>query len=115
MELSADPYSVDIEQLTDHVKVLGTWSGGRKIDLDAFMSDIDKIDPAQHKALTQHVAMTSGPRLRQLVPPQPLVRAAPCPAGIGTNTSGGPRALRQFLGVEDQSRTGVPGHGSSPS
>ena len=61
VELSADPYSVDIEQLTDHVKVLGTWSGGRKIDLDAFMSDIDKIDPAQHKALTQHVTMTSGP------------------------------------------------------
>lgn len=56
VELSANPYAVDVAELTEHVKVLGTWSGGRKVDLDAFMADVGKIDPAPHKAIAQHTA-----------------------------------------------------------
>ncbi|MDQ1304391.1 MAG: hypothetical protein QG671_218 [Actinomycetota bacterium] len=51
VELSADPYAVDVAHLTEHVKVQGTWSGGRKIDLDTFMSDIEQIDPSAHTDL----------------------------------------------------------------
>lgn len=57
VELSADPYTVDISALTDHVKVLGTWSGGRKIDLDAFIEDIERIDPSEHTDLPEHAAL----------------------------------------------------------
>lgn len=38
VELSADPYAVDPHQLDAQVKVLGTWLGGERIDLDAFTS-----------------------------------------------------------------------------
>ena len=38
VELSADPYAVDPHTLDDEVKVLGTWLGGERIDLDAFLS-----------------------------------------------------------------------------
>ena len=51
VELSADPFSVDVTKLTDEVKVLGTWSNGRKIDLNAFMTQIQAIDPTEHKDL----------------------------------------------------------------
>ena len=54
VELSADPYAVDTAALTDHVTVLGTWSGGRQVDTDAFLSDIEKIDPSPHQDLHQH-------------------------------------------------------------
>ena len=56
VELSADPYAVETATLTDHVKVLGTWSGGRKVDPDAFIADIEKVDPAAHHDLHQHAA-----------------------------------------------------------
>ena len=56
VELSADPYEVDVAELTDHVKVLGTWSGGHKVDLDAFLADIEKIDPSEHAAITRHAS-----------------------------------------------------------
>ncbi len=56
VEWSADPYTVDISALTDHVKVLGTWSGGRKIDLDAFIADMERIDPSEHTDLPEHAA-----------------------------------------------------------
>ena len=36
----------------NEVKVLGTWANGRKIDLDAFLSQVEAIDPSEHK----HVA-----------------------------------------------------------
>ena len=60
VELSADPYAVDTATLTDHIKVLGTWSSGRKVDTDAFISAMAKIDPAPHQGLHQHAA-TSKP------------------------------------------------------
>jgi len=57
VELSADPYSVDSNRLTDQVKVLGTWVNGRKVNTDAFISDIEAIDPTEHKGL--HAAAMS--------------------------------------------------------
>lgn len=56
VELSADPYAVDVAELTDHVTVLGTWSGGHKVDLDAFVADIEKIDPSQHATIVDHAS-----------------------------------------------------------
>ena len=54
--LSTDPYTVDVAELTDHVKVRGTWVEGRKIDLDAFISEIQAIDPSEHPDLSDHAA-----------------------------------------------------------
>jgi predicted amidohydrolase YtcJ len=51
VELSADPFSVDVNQLTDQVKVLGTWMGGKKTDLDSFLTQVEAIDPTEHKEL----------------------------------------------------------------
>lgn len=54
VELSADPYTVDVAELTDQVKVLGTWSGGHKIDIPTFMDDVASVDPDAHKNLHNH-------------------------------------------------------------
>lgn len=54
VELSADPYTVDAGTLTGHVQVLGTWLQGHKIDLDAFISEVEQIDPSEHKDLPEH-------------------------------------------------------------
>lgn len=54
VQLSADPYVCDPNQLSDQVKVLATWSGGVKVDIDAFMADTAKVDPAAHAPLAQH-------------------------------------------------------------
>ncbi len=51
VELSADPYMVDSSKITEHVKVRGTWSSGRKIDLSAFITQVKSIDPSEHKHL----------------------------------------------------------------
>jgi len=56
VQLSADPYLVDPAGLDDEVKVLGTWSGGVRVDVDAFMADIAKVDPATHAGLVQAAA-----------------------------------------------------------
>ena len=56
VQLSADPYTTDPDELSDRVKVLATWSGGVAVDTDAFMADIAEIDPATHQHLTTHVA-----------------------------------------------------------
>lgn len=51
VELSADPYTVDMDKLTEQVSVLGTWVNGSKIDADAFLTSIEAVDPTQHKDL----------------------------------------------------------------
>lgn len=51
VELSADPYAVDVNSLTDHVKVLGTWMNGRRIDTSAFMTQVEALDPTAHRHL----------------------------------------------------------------
>lgn len=53
-ELSADPYGVDPHRLTSEVKVLGTWVGARRIDLDAFLKQVESIEPAPHKEIVKH-------------------------------------------------------------
>ena len=55
VELSADIYTVPVDQITDRVKVLGTWLGGRKIDLDKFVADIQAIDPTEHQDLAHQL------------------------------------------------------------
>jgi predicted amidohydrolase YtcJ len=57
-ELSSDPYVADLHKLTEQVKVLGTWVGGKKIDLDGFMAQIEAMDPTEHKDLPSHVHST---------------------------------------------------------
>jgi len=49
VELSMDPYQADPATLASQVKVNGTWLGGHKIDIEAFMSEVEAIDPTQHK------------------------------------------------------------------
>jgi predicted amidohydrolase YtcJ len=56
VELSADIYNVPVDQIVDQVTVLGTWLGGKKIDLDKFVSGIKAIDPTEHHDLTKQLA-----------------------------------------------------------
>ena len=56
VELSADPFAVDVNALTDKVTVLATWQNGRKIDLDAFIAQIEAIDPTEHQHLAAAAA-----------------------------------------------------------
>ena len=62
VELSADIYTVPVDEITDRVKVLGTWLGGRKIDADAFIDQIDAIDPSGHSDTTEDLARQVGTR-----------------------------------------------------
>lgn len=56
VQLSADPYLVNPSGLDSEVKVLATWSGGVKVDTDAFMADMANVDPAAHADLAQTAA-----------------------------------------------------------
>jgi predicted amidohydrolase YtcJ len=56
VELSADPFEVDVNKLTDLVQVQGTWRGGRRIDLDAFLEQVKAIDPAAFAKLAEKAA-----------------------------------------------------------
>lgn len=51
VELSADPFTADPAKLTEQVTVLGTWINGKKVDADAFVTNIRAIDPTEHKDL----------------------------------------------------------------
>lgn len=55
VELSLDPYLADLHKLTEQVKVRGTWVGGKKINLDAFMAQVEAMDPTEHTDLHSHV------------------------------------------------------------
>ncbi len=55
VELSADIYTVPVDQIVDKVAVLGTWLGGRKIDLDGFLDQAKGIDPTEHHDLTHQL------------------------------------------------------------
>lgn len=50
-ELSADPFTVDPHKLTELVTVQGTWVGGKRIDLDAFLAQVEAMDPTGHTEL----------------------------------------------------------------
>jgi urease alpha subunit len=56
VELSADPFTVDAHRLTDAVRVQGTWRGGRRIDLDAFLEHVEAIDSKAYAALAEKAA-----------------------------------------------------------
>lgn len=56
VELSADPYAADVDRLCAEVKVKGTWQAGRRIDLDAFLGQVESIDPTEHQHLVAQVA-----------------------------------------------------------
>jgi predicted amidohydrolase YtcJ len=56
VELSADPFEVDVNNLTNLVQVQGTWRGGRRIDLDAFLDQVKAINPATHAKLAEKAA-----------------------------------------------------------
>lgn len=56
VELSADIYTVPADQIVDQVKVLGTWVGGRKIDIDAYVDAVKAIDPTEHQELANQAA-----------------------------------------------------------
>ena len=58
VELSKDPYEVDPRNLATDVKVLGTWLGGERIDLDAYMGVSKTIDHSVHAHLTKHAKHT---------------------------------------------------------
>jgi len=53
VELSADLTKVNPLEITDKVKVQGTWVGGKKIDLKKFMEEANAIDPSQHQDLVK--------------------------------------------------------------
>ena len=53
VELSKDPYLADSTQLTEQVKVEGTWLGGRRLDLDVFLAEVKAIDPTEHQHLAK--------------------------------------------------------------
>ena len=56
VELSKDFYAVPVDQIVDQVKVLGTWLGGKKIDIDKFVEQVKGIDPSEHHDLTGEIA-----------------------------------------------------------
>jgi predicted amidohydrolase YtcJ len=56
VELSADPFTVDVNRLTDLVRVQGTWRGGRRIDLDRFLEQVKAIPAAAHATLAEKAA-----------------------------------------------------------
>ncbi len=55
VELSHDPYDVDPAKLQETMTTIATWIGGRKVDLDAFMSEVQNWDPVHHRVLHENV------------------------------------------------------------
>lgn len=51
VELSADIYTVAPERIVDEVKVLGTWLGGAKVDIDKYLTNVRAVDPSEHHEL----------------------------------------------------------------
>ena len=51
VELSADLTTVEPSEITQKVKVQGTWVGGKKIDLTKFIQEVSSLDPSEHQGL----------------------------------------------------------------
>lgn len=58
VELSQDPYNVDPRNLAAEVLVLGTWLGGARIDLDAYLGVSETVDHDAHAHLKTHAKHT---------------------------------------------------------
>jgi predicted amidohydrolase YtcJ len=52
-ELAADPYTVDPTTLADKAAARGTWLGGERVDLDAFLAAVGGSDGTAHAHLAQ--------------------------------------------------------------
>jgi len=52
-ELAADPYTVDPASLAERATVGGTWLGGERIDLDAFLGSVGGTDAGAHAHLAR--------------------------------------------------------------
>jgi predicted amidohydrolase YtcJ len=50
-ELTADPYTVDPADLAESAQVNGTWVGGQRVDLDAFLAAVGATDARPHAHL----------------------------------------------------------------
>ncbi len=59
VELSMDPYLAEPTKLATQVKVQGTWSSGRKIDLDSYMAQIKEIEAANTHPVDHGTVMGS--------------------------------------------------------
>ncbi len=57
-ELAADPFTVDPERLADKATVAGTWVGGERVDLNAFLAAVGGIDTAPHAHLAGRAGQT---------------------------------------------------------
>lgn len=62
VELNANPLEIDPHALAKQSTVNGTWVGGERIDLDAFMNAVHAVDEAQHKAQTEAARAAHGKR-----------------------------------------------------
>lgn len=56
VELTADPWATDPARLIDEVKVARTWVGGRRIDLDEFLTAVGSGDNRAHAHLAERKA-----------------------------------------------------------
>ncbi len=57
-ELAADPFTVDPARLADKATVAGTWVGGERVDLNAFLAAVGGIDTAPHAHLAARAGQT---------------------------------------------------------
>lgn len=57
-ELAADPFTVDPARLADTATVAGTWVGGERVDLSAFLAGVGDIDTAPHAHLAGRAGQT---------------------------------------------------------
>ncbi|MBU3621554.1 amidohydrolase [Polynucleobacter sp. CS-Odin-A6] len=53
VELSGDLTAVKPIEITEKVKVQGTWVGGKKIDLTKFINEVTAMDPSSHQDLAK--------------------------------------------------------------
>jgi predicted amidohydrolase YtcJ len=53
VELTADPYTVEPASLAASARVAGTWVGGRRVDLAAFLGAVGATDGAEHAQLAE--------------------------------------------------------------
>ena len=58
VQLSVDPYAVDVAELTTKVKVQGTWLGGVLTDAQTYLDEVKAIDPTEHPQV--HAAAMAG-------------------------------------------------------
>jgi len=58
--LGSDPYAVDPTEI-DKITVHGTWLAGKPVDCDAYLKEIEAIDPTEHHDL--HAVVVSKPHV----------------------------------------------------